>query len=245
MRDMPKTRFKKAAIVVAVSVALLCLGGCAVPASSNESGSFDSATPTLDKSRLYGPGESIEVGGIVSGGGGPSSANELSIGYPSIIKSTSLPDGVNVSDFKGGSFDESSANSMKEQLGFAPDSQGALPPGNSYVLVQEAVTNTTGEPVSYDVSRAQFALVNQSGGLSYVGTNEPLWHDAWDGGNLKQYWIVSVDAGATLEVKLLYALPDDAIDADGLVYLVDPGNANGEEGFVGLKAFDVAGQIQG
>lgn len=245
MRDMSKIRFKRAAIVVAVGIALLCLGACAAPISPTQGGSFDSAAPTIDKSGLYGPGESIEVGGIVSNGGGQPNGNELSIGYPSITKSTALPNGVGVSDFMGGSFDESSANAMKEQIGFAPDSKGNLPEGNSYVVVKETIENTTGEKVSYDVSKSQFVLVDKSGGISYVGTNDPLWHDAWDGSSPKQYWIVSIDAGATLDIEILYALPDDAIDADDLVYLVDPGNANGKEGFIGLKAFDVAGQIKG
>lgn len=245
MRDMPKTLFKRIAIMVAFGIALFSLGACASPSNQEQVEPFTPAVSTLDKSGLYSPGESIEVGGIVSDSKEQSDGAEISLGYPSITRSASLPDGVSVSDFRGGSFDESSFNAMKDQAGFAPDSEGNLPEGNSYVVVKETIENTTGEKMSYDVSKGRFVLLSESGEMSDAGTYSPLWHDAWDGSNPKQYWIVSIDAGATLDIELLYALPDDAIDADELAYLVDPGSANGEEGFVGLKAFDVAGQIQG
>lgn len=242
---MSKTLLKKMMPALVLGIALLALGACASPSAQSQDEPFAPAASTIDKSGLYGAGESIEVGGIISGGRAQSNGNELSIGYPAITKSTSLPDGVSVSSFLGGTFDESSSNSMKEEIGAAPDSKGVLPAGFSYVLVREAITNTTGEAVSYDVSHGRFVVVDESGGISYVGTSDPLWSSAWDGKNLKQYWFVGIDAGATLEIKLLYVLPDDAIVSGGLAYLVDSGNATGKDGFVGLKAFDVAGQIQG
>lgn len=242
---MSKTLFKRFALVAALGFALVSFGACASSSSQDEGEPFSAASPTLDKASLYDPGESIEVGGIVSDGEGQSNGNELSIGCTSLTMSASLPEEVGVSDFKGGTFDKASSDAMKEQVGFAPDSEGRLPEGNSYVAVRETVTNATSETVSYDVSKGRFVLVNEQGEMTDVGTHGPLWHDAWDGSNVKKYWIVSVDAGTTLDIELLYALPDDAIGAEGLAYLVDPGNANGEEGFVGLKAFDVAGRIQG
>ena len=240
---MPNTFLRRAAVSLILGTTLLALGACASPIAHNPDEPFVPKASVLDASGLYGPGESIEVGGIVSEGRGQSNGGELTVGYPSITVSTALPEGVSVADFRGGAFDESSSRAMEEQLGIAPDSQGALPAGYSYVLVEEAVSNSTGDEVSYDVSRGRFVLVGESSEVSDVGTSDPLWHDAWDGGNPKQYWIVRIGAGETLRMRLLYAIPNEAIDAEGLAYLVDPGVANGEEGFVGLKAFDVAGQV--
>ncbi|MEG2478496.1 hypothetical protein [Gordonibacter sp.] len=237
--------FKRIAIVVALGIALFSLGACASPSSQGQKEPFTPAMPTLDKSGLYGSGESIAVGGIVLNGKEQSTGVEISLGFPSITGSASLPDKVSVSDFRGGSFDESSSHALKDQIGFAPDLEGKLPEGNSYVVVRQTIENTTAETVSYDVSKGRFVLVNDSGEISDVGTYGPLWRSAWDASNPKQYWIIALDAGATLAIELLYALPNDAINADGLAYLVEPGNANGEEGFVGLKAFDVAGQVKG
>ena len=242
---MAKTFFKRYALILVIGVVLFVLVACApLPDQSAE----DSFTPTasmLDASGLYGVGEDIEVGGIISDGKNQSGGKELSIGYPVVTKFASLPDGVRLADFRGGTFDEASANVMKDQLGVMPDSEGNFSGSCWYVFGEETVTNRTDDAISFDVSQGQFALRDESGGLSYVGTDRPLWHDAWDGGNLKQYWIVSIEAGATLELKLLYALPNDVIDDEGLVYLVNRGSASGEEGFIGIKAFDVAGQIQG
>ncbi|WP_302393255.1 hypothetical protein [Eggerthella sinensis] len=244
MSDMPKTLFKYDVIAFALGIALIALGACTAPPGQEQKEPFEPAASIVDKAGMYGVGESVEVAGILSTGKDRPEGNALSVGYPSITKSTSLPDGVSVTDFRGGAFDDSSASAMKDQLGFAPDSDGKLPEGCSYVLVEETIKNNTDEVVSLDVSRARFVMVDESGGISDAGTHDPLWHDAWDGNNLKQYWTVPIEAGSSLDVRILYALPDDAIDSEGLAYLVDPGNANGEEGFVGLKAFDIAGQVQ-
>ncbi|WP_165171356.1 hypothetical protein [Adlercreutzia sp. ZJ242] len=242
--DMPRTFLRKAVIALVLGIASLALGACASPSSQDSEEPFAPKASTLDSAGLYGPGETIEAGGIIAGGKDQPKGEEVSVGYPSIMRMTSPPEGVSVSDFKGGAFDESSSEAMEEQLGFAPGPEGSLPSGYSYVVVELAVSNTGSATVSYDVSQGRFIEVDEAGTVSNVGTNDPLWHDAWEGGNLKLYWIVDIEAGATIEIKLLYVLPDDAIDDERLAYLVDPGGANGEEGFVGLKAFDVAGQIR-
>lgn len=244
VRNVSKTCFKLLSLVLALGISLPLLGACVSFSSQDQKEPFESAASVIDMSKLYGAGESINIEGISEGEKGRPEGSGLSVGYPLITKSTSLPDGVSVTDFRGGAFDDSSASAMMDQLGFAPDSDGKLPEGCSYVLVEESIKNNTDEVVSLDVSRARFVMVDESGGISDAGTHDPLWHDAWDGDNLKQYWTVPIEAGSSLDVRILYALPDDAIDSEGLAYLVDPGNANGEEGFVGLKAVDVAGQVQ-
>lgn len=244
MRTRSKLLFEKMTIVIGLAMALLLLDACALPFDQGPKESFGPAVFSLDDAGLYGLGESIEVGGIVTEGRVQSNGVEISLGYPSITRSTSLPAGVTVSDFRGGSFDESSFDAMKEQVGFAPDSEGKLPAGCSYVVVRETIENTTDGAVSYDVSKGRFILADETGGVSDVDADNPLWRNEWDGSDPKKYWIVSIDAGTTFDIELLYALSDDVIDADGLAYLVDLGNANGKEGFVGLKAFDVAGLVQ-
>ncbi|WP_143412179.1 hypothetical protein [Arabiibacter massiliensis] len=242
---MARSRFLSFASAAALGIALLVLGACAPSPGQEQAEPFAPAETTLDKSGLYALGESVSVGGLADEGQATASDEALFVQLASIMKLDTLPEGVESSDFRGGSFDASSAAAMKERLGFAPDAEGGLPEGYSYVLVEESVTNATDGTVTYDVSQGRFALRGDAGELENVGTDDPLWRSEWSGSNLKQYWQVSLEARESASVQLLYALPDDAIDAAGLAYLVDPGNANGEEGFTGLKAFDVAGQIQG
>lgn len=224
--------------------AVLC--SCAAPAvqEPDERGSFDFAEPVLDGAGSYGAGESIEVGGILAEGAARSEGDEVSIGYPSITKYRTLPDGISPDDFRGGTFDVSSAAAMEEIVGAAPDVNGALPEGFSYLMVEETMTNITDEALSYDVSTGQFATICESGSISYVGSVDPLWYDAWNGDNMKQYWLVPLEAGQELTIRLLYVLSDDAISSAGLSYVVDAGNAGGGEGFAGIKAFDVAGRVE-
>lgn len=241
---MSKILFNKISLALALSIVSYTLSACSSAADQDAKDPFSFAASMLNSSDLYGPEESITVKGILPNHA-QGSGDEISISYPSLFKQALPPDGVTVSEFRGGYFDESSALSMKESLGCAPNTDSTLPEGFSYVLVEETLTNNTDTPISYDVSQGIFIAVGESNAISFVGTNDPLWHSAWNGSDPKQYWIVNLDPKDTLDVQLLYVLPDDAIASNKLAYLVDPGNANGEEGFVGLKAFDVADHIQG
>lgn len=250
MSNTPKLRGKRiqaalAALAAALAVCVgLVLGACSA-AGQDDKQPFSPDVSVLDASSIYEPGESMSIDGIVDDGSAQSSGKELFVAFPSLARSASLPDGVALTDFRGGAFDDASANAMEDMAGFAPNEDGTLPAGYSYVSVTLAVTNTADVPVSFDASKLSFKLINAEGSPENVGPVEPLWHDAWDGADPKRYWIVPIDAGQTLDITLLYALPDAAIDADNLVYLVDRGNASGQDGFVGMKAFDVAGQIEG
>ena len=103
---------------------------------------FEVSAPVIDNASLYGEGESIPMPANVPGRTGQFTNEEVNLFYPQLRRTAQLPEGVAAADFAPTVLEEASRSSLQERFGFAPDADGNLPTGCSYVQVTAKVQNT-------------------------------------------------------------------------------------------------------
>lgn len=204
---------------------------------------FEVSAPVIDNASLYGEGESIPMPANVPGRTGQFTNEEVNLFYPQLRRTAQLPEGVAAADFAPTVLEEASRSSLQERFGFAPDADGNLPTGCSYVQVTAKVQNTVDAEAVFDTAQGSFALLNEDGTYTSVGTDDPLWQSARDSTSPKQYFQVHLVPHEEREVSTLYLVPDEALDDPRLVFIANPGLSGGE-GIAGVKAFAIASQLQ-
>lgn len=112
----------------------------------------------------------------------------------------------------------------------APDQ--TLPTGYSYVLVSKTVTNNSDQPADVQVSIGRFATLGESTGgktaSTYQGASEPLWRSSSDEPAWHSHRNFELLApGESFEFEMLFAVPDEALESDDLVFVAELGNWNG------------------
>lgn len=241
-----KVLFSMAALLACVMLVSCATAGPSALPRQGDGDSMEIGPPTINKSAMYQKGEGIRVGAMVENRvGDDPGGEEVERFYPQITCDSQLPDGISISDFFPGYVEESSRKAMQERLGFSYDEEGNLPVGYSYVVVTSKVKNLTDQDVKFDSGWGSFAILDDDEGhYTPVGTNEPLWRDGWDGANAKQYFMIPLAPHEEMEVSTLYAVADADLDDPNLIFIADNGYGSGAEGIVGIKAFDVASQLQ-
>lgn len=107
-----------------------------------------------------------------------------------------------------------------------------LPAGHSYVLVTKTVKNNSDRAADVQVSIGRFATLGESASSqttsTYQGASEPLWRS----GSNEPAWhshrnFELLDPGESFEFEMLFAVPDEALESNDLVFVAELGNWNG------------------
>lgn len=107
-----------------------------------------------------------------------------------------------------------------------------LPPGNSYVLVAKTVKNNSDRAVDVQVSIGRFATLDESASgkttSTYQGASEPLWRSGSDEPAWHSHRNFELLApGESFEFEMLFAVPDEALEDDGLAFVAELETSNG------------------
>lgn len=170
----------------------------------------------------------------------------ITVGYPTIARSTLPPNGKTPEEFAGvlngfrGDFTYMNKCS-NEVFGYGFNDDGSLTSGDyNYVTATFDVTNTGSETLQLSPRLAEFGVLDTNGNLSMTSTSYDLDYSTSNNALQSDPQQIGIAAGDTVEVTIMRVLPNHLIENENLVFVLP--SFEGDTGTF-TQAFSVGGQI--